>query len=85
MPDSLSNKVVDLQAEILLKQVLWHGYFSMNFAKIQGHLSYRTPPCDHFWYLENLASKVLILNRFVHSINNVGTLHLMSRNSDFIF
>ena len=40
---------------------------------------------ERIWYLGNLTLKRLILNKFVHSINIVGRLYLMSRNMDFIF
>ena len=48
----------------------------MNFAKFL-----KTP----FSYLGNLTFRLLILNKFVPSINIVGMLYLMSRNVDFAF
>ena len=39
---------------------------------------------DCFCYLENLIFKLLILNKFLYSLNIVGTLYLMSRNVDFL-
>ena len=44
---------------------------------------YSTPPGDCFWYLENFTPKPLMLDKFAHSINIVGTLYLISRNADF--
>ena len=41
--------------------------------------------CQLFWYSENLTFKLLILNRFVHSINIAVTLYMMRRNVDFAF
>ena len=32
-----------------------------------------------------LIFKPIILNKFVHSVNIVGTLHLMKGNVDFVF
>ena len=55
----------------------------MNFAKILRTPFYRTLPFDCYWHLENLTFKLLILNKFAHSINIVGTLYLMSRNIHF--
>ena len=36
------------------------------------------------WYLENFTLKILILNKFVHSINIVDTLYFMSTNLDLV-
>ena len=44
---------------------------------------YSTPRGDCFWYWEHLTFKSLLLDKFVHSINIVGTLYLISRNVDF--
>ena len=57
----------------------------MNFAKFLKTFFCKTPPGDCFWHLENLTFKLLILNKFLHSISIVDTLYLMSWNVDFVF
>ena len=69
MLESLFNKVVDLLHEILI-----------NFAKFLRTPILQKAPGDCFRYFKNLTFKLLILNKFVHSINIVGTLYLISKN-----
>ena len=67
----LFNKVADLLA--------WNFKLKIKakiYAKTLRILFYRTPPGDCFWYLENLTFKLLILNKFAHSINIVGKLYV---------
>ena len=54
------NKVAGLRPATLLKKRLWYRCFPVNFAKFLGHLFYRTPPDDCFWYfiLNNLEDRL---------------------------
>ena len=47
--------------------ILQNLHFKNTFFR--GHLR------ATFWYLENFTFKLLLINKFVHSINTVGTLY----------
>ena len=42
------NKIVGLRPATLLKKILWHRCFPLNFAKFLGTFFYRTPRDDCF-------------------------------------
>ena len=40
----------DLKAVIVIRKMLYHRYFSANFAKFSGKLFWRTPPRNNSWH-----------------------------------
>ena len=86
MPESIFNKAEDILAWNFKLKTATRIFFIplMNFGKVSRTSFYRTPPDDCSWYyLVNLTFKLLILSKFIHSINIVGMLNLMSKNLDF--
>ena len=59
--------------------------FQWIFQNFEELLFYSTRPGDCFWYLESLTFKLLILNKFVHSIKIFSKQYLINRNVDFVF
>ena len=63
--ESLFNKVADLQAVPLFKKRLQQRYFTVNIAKFQEHLFWRTSANVCLWILKNYTALRILENIYL--------------------